>query len=436
MMETERTVRPRICNAHKKCATLIIFCTGIALTLYILFLATSPNTNVATTVPTTVLHVAVPTTVLHDVAVPRKSVLGHETQNDESMGRKTVKKFRSNRPCTFGLFREVNIHDHYFPSGGKWVNNTVGDSEHYQPNACKFKYETLPTQFMDRCLAKANLRSVLTMGDSTAGKYSKAVMKVTGGICDGVKHEHYKTNTSFIPDYKYYTSQLSDRIRELVSVKFRFCSGCSSHVNMCQNNGSSSIRYEHLAQTMILDDSLQIEFPNYRNASGVLDKIWALTSQEFMFRYFLNNTYPQVFLIFLPFVHAKQNMKLDRLAIEIQYFKNLVEYYFPKNTKLIYMPAYSEFAKKPDNTMWRGRLFEGMLAQEKIAKMNDVLYDVLEPDLLKDNGRIFSFLDVFEASVSRATWSNDGIHMQAVWYENVMTMFWETFCNSVMMDDF
>ena len=398
--------------------TLAICCS--ALTLYIFVFASSPNTNVATTVL--------------QMVDQRTSGQGHEIKNGESLGGNTVHKFRSDRPCTFGLFREVNIHDHYFPSGGKWVNNTVGDSVHYQPNACKFKYETLPTQFMDRCLSRANLRSLLTMGDSTGGKYAKAVRYVAGGICKTVKHEHSINRN--IPDMEYYTSQLPARIREFVSVKFRFCSGCSSHVDICQNNGSDGIRYEHLIQTMILDDSLQIEFPNFYNASNVLDKIWAITTQEFMFRYVLNNTYPQVFLIFLPFVHAKQNLKLDRLAMEIQYFKNLVEYYFPKDTKLIYMPAYSEFAKRPDNTVWRGRLFEGMLAQDKIAKMNDILYEVLEPDLLKENGRIFSFLDVFEASVSRAAWSYDGIHMHAVWYENVMTMFWETFCNSVMMDEF
>ena len=38
---------------------------------------------------------------------------------------------------------------------------------------------------------------------------------------------------------------------------------------------------------------------------------------------------------------------------------------------------------------------------------------------MKENGRIFSFLDVFEASVSRVTWSTDGVHMKDVWYENV-----------------
>ena len=39
------------------------------------------------------------------------------------------------------------------------MNNNDGDSEHYQTNACKFKYETLTTQFMNRCRAKANLSS-------------------------------------------------------------------------------------------------------------------------------------------------------------------------------------------------------------------------------------------------------------------------------------
>ena len=309
-------------------------------------------------------------------------------------------------------------------------------SEHYRPDACRFKYETLPKGFMDRCLAKANLSSVLTMGDSTASMYAKAVQQVTGGICGNVKHEHYVNGDAFIPELDYYTSHLPAGIRKFVSGKFRFCSGCASRVDNCTYNSISSVRYEHIAQTMILDDSLQIEFPDYHNASTILDEAWAITAQEFIFRYFLKDTYPQVFLIFLPFAHAKQNMKLERLAMEIRYFKGLIEQYFPSNTKLIYMPAYSEFAKKPDNTVWRGHLFEGMLAQEKIAKMNDILYQILEPDLLKDNGRIFSFLDVFEASVSRAAWSTDGIHMQPVWYENVMTMFWETFCNSVMMDEF
>jgi hypothetical protein len=68
--------------------------------------------------------------------------------------------------------------------------------------------------------------------------------------------------------------------------------------------------------------------------------------------------------------------------------------------------------------------------------MNAILYEVLERDIVSDEGRIFSFLDLFEASLSRVTWSTDGVHMKPVWYENVMTMFWETFCNSVLLDEF
>ena len=52
----------------------------------------------------------------------RKWAQGNETigackisQNIDIRVRKPGKKFRSHRPCTFGLFREVNIYNHYFP---------------------------------------------------------------------------------------------------------------------------------------------------------------------------------------------------------------------------------------------------------------------------------------------------------------------------------
>ena len=69
----------------------------------------------------------------------------------------------------------------------------------------------------------------------------------------------------------------------------------------------------------------------------------------------------------------------------------------------------------------QNRLFEGHLASQNIKKMNDILYEILEPDLLRNDGRVFSFLDVFEASLPHAAWCTYGVHMKPVWYENVMT---------------
>ena len=370
---------------------------------------------------------------LHSVTTSQ--LYGRSNISDGIYMDKSVHKFTSSRPCTFGLFRQVFARDHYYPKGGHWVNGT-NNNTHYQPHACKFKYSNTPKAFMDRCFLKANISSVMTMGDSTAGRHFSALLKTSRASCRNVKSEHLLQN-GFLPDRAYFEPHIPKEVMQFVKIKFRFCSGCAGREATCKTSASSlPIKFEHLPQTMILDDSIQITFPEYHNASKVLDSIWSITSQEFVFRYFLKDRYPQVFIIFLPFVHARQNMKLERVKMEIQYYKSLVEQYFPSTTKLIYFPAYSEFESARAKGYWKGRRYEGMLASEKIKKMNDILYEILEPDLLRDDGRVFSFLDVFEASLPHADWCTDGIHMKPIWYENVMTMFWETFCNSVMLDEF
>ncbi|KAK2146385.1 hypothetical protein LSH36_612g01099 [Paralvinella palmiformis] len=104
--------------------------------------------------------------------------------------------------------------------------------------------------------------------------------------------------------------------------------------------------------------------------------------------------------------------------------------------KIIYMPAHGEHEKRRNSVEWRNRLFEGMLAAEKLDKMNRILYDILENDLLNQTGRYYGFLDLFHLTKDRYSWSLDGVHLKSVWYETAMSMFWETYCNSVLMDRF
>ena len=154
----------------------------------------------------------------------------------------------------------------------------------------------------------------------------------------------------FPPDVNYFANNVPKQVIQFMKAKFRFCSGCASNLNKAtfvfDGNKSHSLTIEHIAQTIILDDSLEIVFPSNKAATSVLDKVWAITSQELIFRYYLKNTHPDVFLVFLPFVHAKQNIQLGRLAREIQYFKSLVDEYFPNSTKFVYMPVYREYEKK------------------------------------------------------------------------------------------
>ncbi len=343
----------------------------------------------------------------------------------------------SSELCTFALLRKAYRRRGYFPAGGEWLQTREG-VPYFQPTLCRYRYPRMKNEFTRKCLSKANISYVITTGDSTGGLYNGALLQTSTLHCPRSLMEELKEN-GFLPDKEYFTREMPEKVAKFVTAKFRFCSGCASRLHRCgfdYKNNSYSLEVEHLAQTMILDDSLQLTYPSYKDAAISLNKVWSITSQEFVFRYYLKDKHPDVFLIFLPFAHAKHNIHLSRLPMEIEYFKKLVEEYLPNTTKLFYFPSYGEFEQARNGSNWSNHLFEGMLAREKIDKMNRVLYKVLEEDLLKPGGRYFGFFDLIDVSQDRGNWSTDSVHMKAEWYESVMAMFWETYCNSVLLDMF
>ena len=75
-----------------------------------------------------------------------------------------------------------------------------------------------------------------------------------------------------------------------------------------------------------------------------------------------------------------------------------------------------------------------MSANEKIAKMNQIMYDVIEKDLLEPDGNIHGFFDLMQVGLTRSMWSLDGVHMTTDWYRAIMSYILETVCNSVRED--
>ncbi|KAK2158938.1 hypothetical protein LSH36_161g03009 [Paralvinella palmiformis] len=342
----------------------------------------------------------------------------------------------SSEPCTFALLRKAYKRLGYFPGGGEWLGSE--GVPYFQPTICKFRHPRVSNSLMSECLSEAKISYVLTMGDSTAGRYSDALINTLTLNSEQLIIEEIKED-GFLPDKNYFTREMPDEVAQYVTSKFRFCCGCASKLHRAEfysDNNSYFLNIEHIAQTMILDDSLQLTFPSYKGAAKVMDKVWAITTQELILRYYLKDKHPDVFLIFLPFVHAKENIRLSRLPMEIEYFKGLVEEYLPNTTKLFYITSYGEFEEQRKSSEWYKHLFEGMLARDKIDKMNRILYDVLEDDLLKRDGRYFGFFDLIDISEDRGNWSTDSVHMEVVWYESIMSMFWETYCNSVLLDMF
>ena len=338
------------------------------------------------------------------------------------------------QPCTFAIFRKAYKHQRYFPRGGQWI--TTKGQPYYQPDLCKYPDPTASNTFILRCLAKANISRILTTGDSIGGRYAEALIKSSNLQFRLIRSEKIKGG-GFIPDETYFSSEIPSHVTKIMKTKARFCQGCRSFLkraNITIHNKERSLDIEHIAQTMILDNTIDLVYPTGRG-SHIPDNIWVTTTQELLFRYYLQHRYPDVYLVFLPFSHAKRQILLSRLRMEIQYFKSLIDHFIPITTKVVYIPVYAEFDdKKP--LLWRNRLFENMSATDMLNEMNHVLYDVIENDLLDPTGRYYGFLDLIDVSKDRAAWNTDGVHMKPIWYERVMMMFWQTYCNSVLRDEF
>ena len=332
--------------------------------------------------------------------------------------------------CTYGLFKKYYTENHYFPSGGKWFEARDGSS-YYQPDICRYEKVNMTNMELGVCFRRTNITSVVMMGDSNVMRYYKTLVRMltgsSGSQCNVTDQESH--DLQFTPDVPYFARSRGSWTKYLQS-NLRHCAKCrgiQTECNMQLKSGEHRVLLESIASTNILDDSVQLQISNYTEVKP--DIYWALTSQELVLRYFLNGRYPDIFIIFLPFNHAKL-MNSDRIKLDIKYFKGLVDMYIPKSTKIFYMTTPGEFEGRRKLKIWKRRKFEKMLATEKINKLNHVLYDAVEGDLLSD-GRTFGFYDLLEASRTRGNWSVDGVHMDDIWYERVNQRFWQTYCNSI-----
>ena len=348
--------------------------------------------------------------------------------------------------CTFAVLREYFKKHHYYPDGGHWDlagyrhnpdqeiwNKTRWDwdgvdvrwdSSNHQPrfilDICSSRRRT--RQDLARCLLKANVNSVMTFGDSNGRRFNNVITDLmnespdprTRGSCvdtDGEK----MLNAGFTPDKDYFgrgDHGMQDWA-PFVDIQDRKCRTCQSvrrrcHVN--SGNASRNVKIEHVSQMKIIDDSV------------IVNKLpWnATTTQEFMLKYVLAGRYPDVLLLFLPFHHHKPDInngpELMIIRENLRYFKSLVDKHVPSDTKVFFLPSHATSTKDP--------------LLNKINKMNHILYEVLEKDMLVPGTNRYGFIDLFKISMSRHDWNAIKYHMARIWYKTIISMFWEFYCNS------
>ena len=366
---------------------------------------------------------------------------------------------RSDQPCTHGLFRKHYRQMGYLPTRGT-VRGTVQSNDatslRYTSDICRINQDDITANSMRKCLTKAKLTSIVTMGDSNAQRYYLAIfhrLKKCSTSCREIDKERLKMG-GFLPDKRYFTKGSDHELLEsIVNIHYRFCSGCGARNGQCIWNKTISddghklendtdvfkprvsvTITQHLPMTTLLETAVRIlvPFDLYKDTNRsklTSNKYKAETSPEFFFKLYMDGEYPDVMLIFPPFNHMGH---LPSAAAEMRYFHALVKLYIPRTTKVFYMPAFCEFDESK-LAKYRNKILPGW---KRIDRLNHIMYDVIKDDVLNPTSGIYSFFDLVDWSRDKKLLTTDGVHMLPIWYDTIVSYFWEVYCNSVFSNDF
>ena len=323
--------------------------------------------------------------------------------------------------CSADFIRKYGVEYDYFPTGGKWSNSK------YQPDACRIPYDNLPPQKLLDCLKRRRIRKLAIVGDSNGNKYFNVTVKFVQKSmkCITLKAERHRT----LPDVEYFTNGTRLHAADIV-VHNRDCSRCKSRTERC-TDGNVTVTIEYVAMEFFLDTEVTTVRNNWQRNCPPGKRTPAChqstTYQEFIFREYFEDNYPDVVLLFSS-SHDKARHEFNVVRAHMEYMKTVINTYTPKETSVFWFSKMGENEdKKPEE--WKNVKFEGKFStNQQIQRMNRVLFDVLRPEFTRKDAIIYPFFDMYDMWTAVSDWSSDGVHMSGMWYYTVVSNWFQMFC--------
>ncbi|KAI0221353.1 hypothetical protein LSAT2_027292 [Lamellibrachia satsuma] len=320
--------------------------------------------------------------------------------------------------CSVDVIRKYCIERNYFPTGGRWFNSK------FLPDACRLPFKDIPKERMRKCLTRRNITKLVVLGDSNGMRYFRATKRLLEQSmkCRTVKIERGTT----MPDVSYFTTRTDLKASDIV-VHHRDCRGCKSNAVSC-TKGSLKVYLEYIVMEFFLDTEVTTVRNQWqKNCRKRIGCRQSNTNQEFILGEYLVGNYPDVILLFSS-NHDKGRYGLQTVRAHIDYLKVLINMYVPKRTQLFWFNKISEtLHKKPQ--IWRNVTFDDKSkTNEQIERLNRELFDVLRPELMRKDGKISTFFDLYNMSLGVSHWSLDGAHWRSQWYDVVLSNWFQTFC--------
>ncbi len=332
--------------------------------------------------------------------------------------------------CTKALFREHNKVFGYFPSGGTWedVKYNGENVTTFFPTACHFRWPNL-TEIRTSCPKALDWLRIAIMGPCHGGEYTRGLVDILkthlGFKCQGMRRER-NIRGDHSPDGEYFARGNSE-LNLSLQLRQRHCHGCLSTEIACQLNtpgASPRVHVEYVGMDDVIDSSVRLFNDAVREQS-------IETYQEFLFRVYFKDRYPDIVIITPSWNHVKFKDSPEKFRADLIYFRALFRVYFPNSTSIYWVPGLREneinwFLK---GQRYRNQRVDGMLASERIDLFNHILFDIVRTELINSTSLLYGFLDQIQSSEDRGSWYRDRVHLDPRWHKTTAAFLLELICS-------
>ena len=192
-----------------------------------------------------------------------------------------------------------------------------------------------------------------------------------------------KEKDSYLPGKGYFVDSTNIKTNAIVMSK-RSCHGCRSTLHRCVSKDSkASIDIEYISMMMTANDSIVAnETYCMEHTNDAVCKV--LTQQEFLFKIYLKNHYPDILLIYTTFAHDR-DATLTSVNLAVEQVMTLLQEVLPTNSKTIWLttPALNE--GKITSVVKKRKTKEGWTYSQKINALNWILFNCLKQHISDPN---------------------------------------------------
>ena len=345
--------------------------------------------------------------------------LPQNTSRLQVMGNSTIKFKNGSAPvdCDLDILQTCHAARTNFCQQGTWYNIAEGyPYAKFEPGFCSFSAPGTADMSLKRYLANCGHRKLLVLGDSQGQRYHQALVNVfqqAGYECQLRKWE----NEGFTPGSEYYTQNTSIPPEAIVAGK-RTCRSCRSALYRCLSAGQQ-VDVEYLAMMTTANNSI---LPNKTFCAYHHSPVCsAISHQEFIFKVYLENTAPDLILLFSTFGHD-YGKSFQEVTQAIQHLLDVLETMLPPQYTAIWFTTspFLERKMRARDKTWR---FEnGYDINGKIQAHNRILYSLIKGQVeTSRQSKTFGFFDLFSmAKGVQDRWGTDHVHMQSQWYRYII----------------